>query len=74
VARFHCNECNAYQAPTPWQQQRDMIGALTLLAESQLLPALAQEPTFVHETEGRGEDDDEPDDSLAERFDTDICK
>ncbi len=48
---FTCNQCTAYQAPTPDEQKRDMMGALTLLEETQLLPALAEEPIFVDETE-----------------------
>ena len=56
---FHCNECRGYEAPTPEEQRRDYMGALTLLAETQLLASLAvPEPVFVDETD---EDEDELD-------------
>lgn len=73
---FHCNECRGYEAPNPDEQRRDMMGALTLLAETQLLADLAHEPVFVDETEDAADeaDDDDGDDaapSTAPRVSTD---
>jgi hypothetical protein len=54
---FHCNECRGYEAPTPEEQRRDYLGALTFLAKTQLLASLAMaDDVFVDET---GDDDDD---------------
>lgn len=56
----HCGGCGAYQAPTPLQPRRDMLGALRLLAESQVMGLLAAGDTVVDE------DDEEDDDSVEQ--------
>ena len=63
---FHCRECRGYEAPTPDEQKSDMIAALTLLAETQLLTALSHEPLFVDETEDNEADEDDEDDPETE--------
>jgi hypothetical protein len=55
---FHCGGCGAYQAPTPLQRRRDMLGALRLLAETQVMSLLATGETVVDE------EDEEHDDSV----------
>jgi hypothetical protein len=56
---FHCNQCRGYEAPTPEEQRRDYLGALTLLAKTQLLASLAMDDdVFVDETGNEDEDDD----------------
>jgi hypothetical protein len=59
---FHCKECRGYEAPTPEEQRRDYMGALTLLAETQLLASLAIDDVIVDECD---EDDDQGDDAEA---------
>src|SRR6266540_3447275 len=57
---FHCNECRGYEARTPDEQLKDMLAALQLLAETQLMLQLSQPaPVFEDET---GDDDEDEDD------------
>jgi hypothetical protein len=53
---FHCNECRGYEAPTPEERRHSYLGALRLLAETQLLASLADSDlSFVDEV---GDEDD----------------
>jgi hypothetical protein len=63
---FTCNQCTAYQDPTAYERKRDMMGALALLEETQLLPTLAHEPVFLDESEERDDGDDEQPDAERE--------
>jgi hypothetical protein len=56
-AGFHCNECRGYEAPTPEEQRHSYLGALRLLAETQLLASLADsDGSFVDEIGDEGDE------------------
>lgn len=49
---FHCNQCRGYEAPTADEQRHSYLGALRLLAETQLLASLAMpDAVYVDETD-----------------------
>jgi hypothetical protein len=61
---FHCNECRGYEARTPDERRKDMLAALRLLAETQLMLQLSQ-PALAFEDE-TGEDDEDDEDGQAD--------
>lgn len=65
-AGFHCNECRGYEAPTPEEQRHSYLGALRLLAETQLLASLKDSDAFVDELV---DEDDEPGGDGASPYD-----
>jgi hypothetical protein len=48
---FQCNECRGFEPPTAEEKRHSYLGALRLLAETQLLASLAADDVFVDESD-----------------------